>query len=289
MIQAIIGILCGIGLFFVLVDAYKIPYFKTTKAVKSLSEKQKNKTSSLDILLSGIAQKLSKKLKINEFKRESLQADLKTAGMEESPEEFMANSIVKASLIGVFAIPIAFIFPLFSPVVIFLAVFYYFNQMKSVGKRIKAKREKIEYELPRLVFKIDKTLKHNRDVVYMLDSYRKNAGPEMKAELDITVADMKSGNIEQALNRMDSRIGSARISDVCRGLIAVINGSDTSAYWVSLTETLKEEQRQQLRLQAQKVPKKVNKLSMCLLVCFMLTYVVVILDQIVSSIGVLFS
>lgn len=48
-------------------------------------------------------------------------------------------------------------------------------------------------------------------------------------------------------------------------------------------------QRQQLRIRAQKVPKKVKRLSMCLLVCFMLTYVVVILSQIVDSLGTLFA
>ena len=43
-----------------------------------------------------------------------------------------------------------------------------------------------------------------------------------------------------------------------------------------------------LRMEAQKVPKKVKRLSMCLLICFMLIYVVVILEQIVTSMGILF-
>ena len=46
--------------------------------------------------------------------------------------------------------------------------------------------------------------------------------------------------------------------------------------------------RQRLRLEAQKIPKKVKKLSMSLLFCFMLIYVVVILAQIMGSVGVLF-
>ena len=49
MIQAIIGILCGVGLFFVLVDVNRIPYYKTSKAVESLSKKQRNKKSGLDV------------------------------------------------------------------------------------------------------------------------------------------------------------------------------------------------------------------------------------------------
>ena len=288
MIQAIIGMLCGVALFFILVDVYKIPYYKTSKAVESLSKKQKDKKSGLDIWLSGIAEWLSKHIKLNEFKRAQLEADLKTAQMNISPEMFNANAIVKACLIGVLAIPVAFIFPLFVPVVLFLAFFLYRMEMRGVSKRIKAKREKIEYELPRLVSNIEKTLAHNRDVLYMLESYAQNAGPEMKHELNITVADMKSGNYEDAIIRLESRVGSSMMSDVCRGLIGILRGDDNRMYWASLALKFNDTARQQLRLQAQKVPKKVKRLSMCLLICFMLIYVVVILEQIMDSIGVLF-
>ena len=78
------------------------------------------------------------------------------------------------------------------------------------------------------------------------------------------------------------------MSDVCRGLIGILRGDDNKIYWASLALKFNDTARQQLRLQAQKVPKKVKRLSMCLLICFMLIYVVVILEQIMGSIGVLF-
>ena len=288
MLQIIIGVLCGVGLFYVLADLYKIPYYKTSRAVESISKKQNNKTSFLEVWLGGLAKKLSGKIKINEFKRIQLESDLLSAQMDITPEMFKANAIVKAFIVGIFAIPMLFIFPIFSPVVLFLAIFLYNSEVKSVGKRIKAKRAKIEYELPRLVFTIEKTLKHSRDVLYMLDSYRETAGSELKHELDITVADMKSGNYEGAITRLESRVGSSMMSDICRGLIGILRGDDTEMYWASLSLKFNDAQRQQLRLEAQKIPKKVNRLSMCLLVCFLLTYIVVILDQIANSIGVLF-
>ena len=288
MMQVIIGALFGVGLFFILADVYAIPYYKTSKAVESLSKLQKEKTSGLDLWLGGIAGWLADRLPMDPFKRSQLEADLRTAQMNVTPEMFRANAIVKAMLVGVMAIPMAFIFPLLCPVVLFLAVFLYNMEIKSVSKRIQGKRAKIEYELPRLVFNIEKTLKHNRDVLYMLESYSKTAGPEMKHELDITAADMRSGNYEAAITRMESRVGSSMMSDVCRGLIGVLRGDDTEMYWASLAIKFSDAQRQQLRIQAQQVPRKVKRLSMCLLICFMLIYVVVILAQIVNSIGVLF-
>ena len=288
MMQVIIGALFGVGLFFILADVYAIPYYKTSKAVESLSKLQKEKTSGLDLWLGGIAGWLADRLPMDPIKRSQLEADLRTAQMDVTPEMFRANAIVKAMLVGIMAIPMAFIFPLLCPVVLFLAVFLYNMEIKSVSKRIQGKRAKIEYELPRLVFNIEKTLKHNRDVLYMLESYSKTAGPEMKHELDITAADMRSGNYEAAITRMESRVGSSMMSDVCRGLIGVLRGDDTEMYWASLAIKFSDAQRQQLRIQAQQVPRKVKRLSMWLLVCFMLIYLVVILAQIVNSLGVLF-
>jgi len=288
MIQAIIGVLCGVGLFYILVDAYRIPYYKTSRAVENLSKKQKNRKSFLNTMLSGFAGWLAKHIRMNEFKRAQLEADLITAQMDISTEMFKANAIIKACLVGVLAVPVTFIFPPFVPVVLILAFALYKMESRSVSKRIRAKREKIEYELPRLVSNIEKTLAHNRDVLYMLESYAKNAGPELKHELNITVADMKSGNYEEAIIRLESRVGSSMMSDVCRGLIAIMRGDDNRMFWASLSLKFDDIARQQLRLRAQNVPKKVKRLSMCLLICFMLIYVVVILEQIMGSIGILF-
>ena len=99
---------------------------------------------------------------------------------------------------------------------------------------------------------------------------------------------MRSGNEEIAITRLEARVGSPLMSDVCRGLISLSRGDVNAAYWNSLAMKFSDIQRQQLRLQAEKIPKKVKKLSMCLLICFMIMYVVVILAQIVNSVGVLF-
>ena len=288
MLQAVIGALCGIGLFFILADIKCLPYIKTSKAILNHSKKQKAKSSGLDVWLGSFAVWLSKHIRLGEFKRLQLEADLKTAQMDLSPERFKADAIVKAAIVGAFAVPVLFIFPLICPVVLFLAIFLYSREMKSIGIRIRSKRERIEYKLPRLVFTIEKTLIHNRDVLYMLESYAKNAGADMKHELAITAADMRSGNYEAALTRLEARVGSAMMSDVCRGLIGVLRGDDTAMYWASLLLKFNDIQRQQLRLQAQRVPRKVKRLSMCLLFCFMLIYLVVIVAQIMSSLGILF-
>ena len=288
MLQAIIGAIFGVGLFLILADLLRIPFFRTSKAINSVGKFQEKKTSTLDILLGDLALWISKHLRINEFKRMQLEIDLRSAGVNMSPEMHIANSLVKAMLVGLLAIPVFFIFPLLTPLIVALAVLMYFKASKGVADKIKEKRRRIEYELPRFVPHIEKTLKHNRDVLYILDSYQKNAGPELKHEIGITVADMRSGNYEAALTRFESRVGSSMVSDVTRGLIGVLRGDETDVYWAGLSVKFTDYQRQFLKQQAQKVPGKVKRLSMCLLFCFMLIYIVVIGMEIVNSVGILF-
>lgn len=287
-IQIMIGLFVAVGVGMILADVFRIPTFKASKAAHNLGKKGEKRVSIISIYQKEIAGKLAGKLRLNEYKRAQLEADLKTAAMDVTPEEYTANAIVKAATIGIFAIPAFFISKIVGMLILGLAVYIYVQQSKYVSRRIRYKREKIEYELPRLVGSIDKQLKHSRDVVNILDSYKETAGPELKQELETTVADMRSGNHEVALTRLESRVGSSMMSDVTRGLITVVNGDVNPVYWGTLALKFSDIQRQHLKQQANAVPRKVKKLSMALLVCFILIYISVLGQVLMSSMATFF-
>ena len=284
-IPIITALAATVGIALILLDTFKVPSYAVSKATHNLGKRQNKKTNPLEVWLKEIANWLSSKLRLNEYKRMQLDADLRTADMDMSPEMYVADNIVKSLLIGVFAIPIFFFNKIIAGLVVFCAIILYINNSKRVANRIRDKRKRIEYELPRLVATIEKTLVHNRDVLGILDAYKDGASPELKRELEITVADMRSGNYEVALTRLESRVGSAMLSDVTRGLISVIRGDETSVYWGSLNLKFSDYQRQNLKAEAEKAPKKVRRLSMVLLICFMLIYVAVIGQVLISSLG----
>lgn len=286
--KILFGLLIALAAYFLLADAMKLPTVRTSRAVHNLAKRQTAKTSSLDVWLGNFAASLARHLPMNEYRREELAADLKTAQMEVTPEQYTANAIVKALLVGVLAIPTLFIFPILSPIILFLAFVLYRMNIKAVKVRIGNKRSRIEADLPRLVATIYKKLDYQRDILDILTEFSKHARPEMKYELDITIADIRSGNEEAAISRLESRVGSPLMSDVCRGFYTMINGDVAENYWSSLEIKFSEIQRQRLKTEAAKVPRKVRRLSMCLLVCFLLIYVVVIVSQIMSSVGVMF-
>ena len=287
-LQIIISTIVAIGLAFILADVFKIPKYPVSKAITSLGKRKNKKTNPLDIWLGDLANLIASKLRLNEYKRLQLKIDLESADMTLSPEQYVANAIVKALFIGAFAIPFLFFAPIISAIVVAIAVAIYFSEYKKVGNVIKEKRRQIEAELPRLVSNIDKTLVHSRDVLGILDSYREHAGEELRRELDITVADMRSGNYEVALTRLESRVGSSMMSDVTRGLVSVIRGDKTDVYWGNLVLKFSDYQRTLLKNEANKAPKRVRKLSMALLCCFMMVYVVVIGQVLLSSLGGMF-
>lgn len=286
--KIIFCILLFIGLWLLTLDIFKIPYIKTSKAVKNLLSKRRIKENAADIWLSGLAKKLAEHIRINEYKRISLLNDLRSADIPLSPEQFQANSIVKAGVIGVLAVPVAFIFPVLCPVFFFAAVITYTGEGRKLAKKLKLKRQKIEYGLPGLAFAAEKNLKHSRDVMHIIESYATNTEKELADELKITAADMRSGGYETAITRLEGRVGSPMMSDVCRGFLGVIRGDDMRLYFAALSMKLSDIQREKLKEEAKRAPKRVKKLSVALLVCFMLIYAAVIIVQIASSMSVLF-
>ncbi len=281
--------LMAFGLFFIFCDLFKVPTYFTSRTMIGISRQHKNKEKSrINSTLDDLATWLSTKLKIRDFKKAQMQANLNTARMTITPEMYMATCIVKALVVAVMSLLVFPMFPAGGVIVLAVAFGYYLYLMQELTKKVDAHRRAVEYELVRMIFTIERTLLHDRNVILMLQNYRELAGPEMKQELDITLADMLSGNHEQAISRMEIRVGSMMMSDVCRGLISVIRGDDTTAYWVNLQQKFQEHQRSMLRSKAEKIPQKVSRLSMVLLFAFMSLWLGVLIMQMVEAFAELF-
>ena len=277
---------CGIG--FLLAERLKLPSRAASRAMHSMGRNRKDKPNPLTLLMRELSGRLAGKLRLNDYRRAQLEADLRTGDMMQTPEQFVAENIVRAGTVAVLAVPVAFLSKFLALLLLVVAILLYRLGSMTLRKKIGARRTRIELELPRFVANIEKALPHSRDVLAMLESYRTGAGEEFGRELDITVADMRSGNDEAALTRLEARVGSSALSDVVRGLIGILHGEDNSVYWANLSLKFSEVGRQNLREQAGKVPKRVRRLSLVLLGCFFLIYIVVIGEVLLNSLGGLF-
>ena len=175
--------------------------------------------------------------------------------------------------------------PLLSPIVVLLSILLYFKESRKAEEKVTERREKIEGELPRFVATVEQELGASRDVLTILENYKRHAGPDFARELDVLTADMRSSSYEAALVRFEGRLASPMLSDIVRGLIGVLRGDDGRVYFQMLSHDMKQLELQRLKAQAAKIPPKIRVYSFVMLVCFMLIYIVVILMQILTSMG----
>lgn len=276
------------GLFFLLAELLRIPTLATTKAMINSGKEGKKFDKTLEAWLMVWAVRLSRIIRMEEFKKSRLKNILKSSGIKLTPEEYTAYAIVKGGAVLLGVIPCLFVFPLLSPVLVFLAIAVYFKEIKRADEQLKAKRERIESDLPRFVATVEQELKNSRDVLSILENFKKNAGEAFRQELDVVCADMRSGSYEAALTRFEARFNSPQLSDVARGLIGVLRGDDGAVYFQMLAHDFKQMELQKLKREALKIPPKIRVFSFIMLMCFLLTYLVIIALEILSSIGNLF-
>ena len=184
------GVAVAAGLFFILADILKLPRLSTEKALLSAGRAEKKRMKSLDAIFLGWAIKLSKFIRMDEYKRHRMERTLSAAGMDMTPEVYFTYTILKPAAALLAVIPCLLIFPLLSPIV--------------------------------------------------------------------------------------------------QGLIGVLRGDDGRVYFQMLSHDMKQLELQRLKAQAAKIPPKIRVYSFVMLVCFMLIYIVVILMQILTSMGGLF-
>lgn len=282
------GTLFAAGIFFILADALKLPTLAAGKAMLSASEQGKKKAKSIGVLMNGWAVRLAKYIPIDEYKKNRMKNTLHAAGMNQTPEEFIAFALVKSALVALGVVPCLMILPLLAPVLLFLAVMIYFKEIRKADEKLSAKREKIEAELPRFVATITQELKASRDVLAILENFKKNAGGDFANELDVLTADMRSSSYEAALTRFEARINSPMLSDITRGLLGVLRGDDGAMYFQMLAHDMKQLELQRLKAQAMKIPPKIRVFSFIMLMCFIMTYMAVIVSEILRSLSGMF-
>ena len=282
------GILLAIGLFLISADLLKLPSIATQKAMLSAGKQGKEKAKTVDVLLMGWAVKLSKYIPMDEYKKSRMKNTLNAAGMNLTPEEFISSAILKSGIIAILIIPCLMILPLIAPILMFISIIIYFKEIRKADEILKIKKEKIEVELPRFVATITQELKASRDVLSIIENYKKNAGKEFADELDILTADMRSSSYEAALTRFEARINSPMLSDITRGLIGVLRGDDGSMYFQMLSHDMKQLELQRLKAQAMKIPPKIRVFSFVMLMCFLMTYMAIIVYEIIRSLSGMF-
>lgn len=243
-----------IALYCIFSVCFKVPPFLNTN-------RNKSKTKFTIKLIDATAVSIAKFIPMSMMKIVTLEKALTSANIDKTPKEYMAGVYLSSSIYFIIAIPLCMIDIIFGMIVLGIAVYMFRSNSKKVFKQSDKRKMLIEKELPRFIAYMSSSLKTNRNVLQLLNTYRQNYESELSRELSITISDMHTGNHEQALQRMESRINSSMLSDLVRGLISSMRGDDMTRYFENLGYKIASVWRQRLREQALKKEPKIDKMS----------------------------
>ena len=280
--------LFGTALYYLTCAFADVPTRKTSRMMLMAQRQGKRRENIFDVYAAKVSSKIAPYVRLDKMKRASLERTLKIAGNSLTPECYVAKAWVIAGTVALCAVPMAFLIPLMVPVLIGLAVALWFSTYYTAFDYVKKRRKRIEKEIPRFALSIGQSLENDRDVLKILTSYRRIAGKEFGVELDQTVADMKTGNYEQALLHLEARVDSPLLSDVTRGLIGVLRGDDQRMYFQMITFDMRQIEQNDLKKEAAKRPRLIQRYSMMMLLCIIMIYMVVLCVEVFDSLGVFF-
>lgn len=280
--------LFGTALYYLTCAFADVPTRKTSRMMLMAQRQGKRRENIFDVYAAKVSSKIAPYVRLDKMKRALLERTLKIAGNSLTPECYVAKAWVIAGTVALCAVPMAFLIPLMVPVLIGLAVALWFSTYYTAFDYVKKRRKRMEKEIPRFALSIGQSLENDRDVLKILTSYRRIAGKEFGVELDQTVADMKTGNYEQALLHLEARVDSPLLSDVTRGLIGVLRGDDQRMYFQMITFDMRQIEQNDLKKEAAKRPRLIQRYSMMMLLCIIMIYMVVLCVEVFDSLGVFF-
>ncbi len=263
---------------------FRLPTGRITKTLKNASMGNQKRSGS-DINHQ-IAVLLSKIIVINEYKRNELEEKLAIADIDETPEVYKAQGFLIILEFGLLAILLASVFPVFATAPIIIGFVMHRNHKNIVTNAVKDLQEQIDIDLPRFVYSMKQEMLVSHDVLTILERHKNDYSDHWRKQMSITVADMRSGNYEAALQRLEGRVGSTNLSEVVRGLIEMSHGSDMSVYWETLQVRFSEMRKAQLRKIVKKIPDKIHNLSLWLIGAMLSIYIVVLITQLAESMSV---
>jgi len=284
-----VAICTGLGVYNLSCAFMDVPTSRTSKMMMLARKQTGNREQGLfDVYLTKVSEILSPLLRLDPIKRSRLIVTLNIAGIPLSPECYTVKALLTSLLTALAGVPFFLVMPLMGILMAGMAIMMWFATYQKAFDIVKKRKKVIETELPRFAVSIQQNLATDRDVLKILISYRKVAGSDLGQELDTTIADMKTGNYENALLHLQNRIGSTMLSDIVRGLIGTLRGDDQQMYFKMLCFDMRQIEQSNLKKEAQKRPKQMQKYSMLMLFCILLIYVVVLSVEVVGSLGSFF-
>lgn len=255
-VSAAVVIIVFCGAYTMLASRWNLPSWRSILIIRALTASTRDMALSDRITLP-IARLIEPYIKLNDYTKNRLQAELRAAGMPEmSPERYTAMSVAFGILMllpGLFlvfaGIALHTTFLLIAATgLITCSIVVGIAKQRDVRKIAKRRRGRIELEIPKMTDSVLHSLSKDSghsDVKEMLRDYQHVASPDMAKEISYMLAEMEMatiGGIESAFRRAEIRLNSDNATSLIRGLIGIYHGDNMREYLEGLVIEMNERQ-----------------------------------------------
>lgn len=283
-----VAALLGSGFFIGLRALLDYPSHKSCKAIKQSKQPMEKKKllAQIEPILLKLAAPVSKIIPLNPNQEKEMAAMLEDAELPYTPKLYLARSVCIFLLVAAISIP-CFMLSVFAGLfTLALAVFAAYVEQEKVYSVVKKQRQFIEAELPRFTQHVALAIQKTSNVTGILEVYRPMAGKTFGKELEKTIADIRTSDVQGALTRFSHRINSTMLSEVVRGLRSVDQGIDQGTHFQLLAFTYRDRQNQLLKKEALKKPGKISSVAFLGCLAVLIQIIVIFGTQFKTSLGV---
>lgn len=217
-----------------------------------------------------IQKKIYPHIELSEQQEALIQSYLINEKKDTTAKDFMTYNYAQSIFIVFLGFVVAIAFWNWIPIVIFavLALFNYKNQESKISKRFEASRNEIEKDLAKFCSIIASKVKSTNNVENIIKAFLPVANRSMRLQLEVALADMRTGSVHTALTRLEQRVLSRQLSDITRGLKAVANGDDQTIYFVTKEQEFNKEHQAILEREIEARARKLLPVQILIVVMF---------------------
>ena len=280
-------LLITVGLYTFLKSSLRLPNTQAIAAIKNLNGKVSFEQS-LKKALKPLSKIIARLLPISQYKKENMQNDFNRLEITDSSQEYTAllkaKSIVTC-ILGCIFIPLGI--PLISIFIAVITILMYLKNVNDIKKIIEKINNSIQSELPRFIETLNYSLDGSRDFISFVERYRSVAGNELGKELDRLLIDLKTGDSQAALMKMDRRVGLPTLSKLVAILCNVSSGIDKQQSLLLLEQDVRAKEREYIKDQLNKQPIRIKAssiiLTLLMILLFMIPLGVMIFDNLILA------
>lgn len=202
-------------------------------------------------------------VRINSVHEKELQEKLLRAHFPDQVKEYLAIGYLKMFPLACLAVFLLANRNFLQGTILILIAYVVNNRHR---KRLDQKVIQIERmntaELPELMSYITNSLRLDKDITKIIESYTAYANPYLNSELKHLVADLKTGNIDEALLSFDLRMNIPHLSNFLGAIRATLAGEYQENVLESITLDMEDFENERAKKRAAEIPGKIGRAIM---------------------------